>query len=288
VTQRTSSPPPVTGAEPPAGRAARRGTAALIPRLVPHLVPIAGIATVAVALEAAPRLGLVPRTSFPPLSAVLTALVRLGRDGDLATAVGATASSWARAMLVASLVAIPLGALLGSSPLATVLLRGPVEFLRPIPSVALIPVLVLIFGPRASLAVTLGAIGATFPLLYQVRYGVADIDPLARDTTRAFGLGRAMRLRWLVLPSVAPYLATGFRLSASVALILVVTGEYVVGIAGVGREVLTSQSGGAYDRMYAFVLVAGLLGLAVTTALRAGERRVLAWHTSQRHEEAPS
>jgi ABC-type nitrate/sulfonate/bicarbonate transport system permease component len=284
VTQRTSPPPPVAGPEPSARRRPRRGATAL----ASLLVPLAGVATVALVLEAAPRIGLLPRSSFPPLSAVVTALVRLGTEGDLAAAVGATASSWARAMLVASLVAIPLGALLGTSPLATVLLRGPVEFLRPIPSVALIPVLVLIFGPRASLAVTLGAIGATFPLLYQVRYGVADIDPLARDTTRAFGLRRAMRLRWLVLPSVAPYLATGFRLSASVALILVVTGEYVVGIPGVGREVLTAQSGGAYDRMYAFVLVAGLLGLAVTTALRAGERRALAWHISQRHDEVPS
>jgi ABC-type nitrate/sulfonate/bicarbonate transport system permease component len=287
VTQRTSSPPPLAGPAPPAGRPARRADGALAPGLAHRLVPLAGVAAVALVLESAPRLGLLPRTSFPPLSAVLTALVRLGGDGDLTAAVGATASSWARAMVLASLVAIPLGALLGTSPLATVLLRGPVEFLRPIPSVALIPVLVLIFGPRASLAVALGAIGATFPLLYQVRYGVADIDPLARDTTRAFGLGRAMRLRWLVLPSVAPYLATGLRLSASVALILVVTGEYVVGIPGVGREVLTSQSGGAYDRMYAFVLVAGLLGLLVTTGLRAGERRLLAWHTSQR-AEAPS
>jgi ABC-type nitrate/sulfonate/bicarbonate transport system permease component len=93
------------------------------------------------------------------------------------------------------------------------------------------------------------------------------------------------RLGKVVLPSCEPYLATGLRISASVALILVVTGEYVVGLPGLGREVLVSQSSAAYDRMYALIMAAGLLGLAVNTAFQAIERRVLFWHPSQRPAE---
>jgi ABC-type nitrate/sulfonate/bicarbonate transport system permease component len=89
-----------------------------------------------------------------------------------------------------------------------------------------------------------------------------------------------------VLPSCAPYLATGLRISASIALILVVTGEYVVGLPGLGREVLIAQSSAAYDRMYALIMAAGLLGVAVNLAFAAVERRILFWHPSQREAAA--
>ena len=107
---------------------------------------------------------------------------------------------------------------------------------------------------------------------------------MAKDTGRVVRMGRFERLRRIVLPSCAPYLATGLRISASVALILVVTGEYVVGVPGIGREVFVAQSGGAYDRAYAWIVVAGLLGLAGQPGLprRRAPRAVLA--PSQRHD----
>jgi ABC-type nitrate/sulfonate/bicarbonate transport system permease component len=94
--------------------------------------------------------------------------------------------------------------------------------------VALIPILVLVYGTSPSLKVTLAVFGATFPLVFQAMYGITDVDPVAKDTARAFGMGPETRLRRIVLPSCAPYLATGLRISPSIALILVVTGEYVV------------------------------------------------------------
>jgi ABC-type nitrate/sulfonate/bicarbonate transport system permease component len=98
-----------------------------------------------------------------------------------------------------------------------------------------------------------------------------------------------VRMRWIVLPSCAPYLATGLRISASVALILVVTGEYVVGVPGLGQEVLIAQSGAAYDQMYAWIVVTGVVGLLVNLAFHAIERRYLWWHPSQpRRSEAGS
>jgi ABC-type nitrate/sulfonate/bicarbonate transport system permease component len=166
------------------------------------------------------------------------------------------------------------------------LARITVDFLRPIPSVALIPILVLVYGTSPSLKVALGAFGATFPLMFQAVYGVADVDPLAKDTARAFGLGWGSRLGRVVLPSCAPYLATGLRISASVALILVITGEYVVGLPGLGREVLIAQQSAAYDRMYALIMAGGLLGLVLNLGFHALERRVLFWHPSQRPVEA--
>lgn len=246
------------------------------------VLPVVGIAVAVAAFELAPRVGILSRQSFPPASEIFTALADLIGGSELWNAVRDTLSSWALSMVLATVIAVPLGMAMGSSRFAALLLRLTIDFLRPIPSVALIPILVLIYGTRPSIKVALATFGATFPLLFQAMYGVADVDPVAKDTGKAFGFSWWARVRRITLPSVAPYLATGLRISASVALILVVTGEYVVGVQGLGQEVLIAQSGGAYDRMYAFILTTGALGLAVNLALLTVERRVLFWHPSQR------
>lgn len=246
-------------------------------------LPVLGLTIALAAFEIAPRMGLLPRQSFPPVSEIFTALAGLVASGQVWVPVLETLGGWLRAMLIAVAIAVPVGMLMGASTLGALVLRVPVEFLRPIPSVALIPVLILLYGTQgAALKITLGAYGATFPLLFQASYGIADIDPVARDTVAAFGLGFRHRLRHLVLPTMTPYLVTGFRLSAAVALILVITGEYIVGVPGLGSEVLRAQSAGGYERMYALIVTAGVLGLAVNTGLEAVERRVLHWHPSQR------
>jgi ABC-type nitrate/sulfonate/bicarbonate transport system permease component len=86
----------------------------------------------------------------------------------------------------------------------------------------------------------------------------------------------------VILPSSLPYVVTGLRIASSIALILVITGEYVVGVQGLGRSVFLAQSGGAYDQMYAYVITAGLLGLILNSVFQMAERRVLFWHPSQR------
>lgn len=258
------------------GRARRRAEAVAL--------PAAGVAVALVAFEVAPRVGLLPRSSFPPVSETFAALADLATTAELWRAAGDTLDAWARAIVIAALVAVPLGLAIGASRVGALLARLTVEFLRPIPSVALIPILVLVYGSEPSLKVALGVFGATFPLLFQAMYGIADVDPVAKETARSFGIGWSGRLRWIVLPSCAPYLATGLRISASVALILVVTGEFIVGVPGLGREVLVAYSSGAFDIMYAYIVVAGLLGLALNLCFHAAERRVLSWHPSQRSD----
>jgi ABC-type nitrate/sulfonate/bicarbonate transport system permease component len=251
------------------------------------VLPAVGVAVVALAFELAPRIGLLPRSSFPPTSEVATTLVRLLGTAEPWQALWRTLDAWVRAIGVAVLIGVPLGLAMGASRVGALLCRFTVEFLRPIPSVTLIPVLVLVYGTNTSLTVALGAFAAAFPLLFQAMYGIADVDPVAMDMSRAYGLGRFDRARFVVVPSCAPYLATGLRISASVALILVVTGEYVVGVPGLGQKVLVAQSGGAYDRAYAWVFLTGVLGLLVNLAFRALEARYLRWQPSRQGLERP-
>jgi len=95
-------------------------------------------------------------------------------------------------------------------------------------------------------------------------------------------LGRVARVRYLVWPTALPYALTGVRLATSVALVLAVTGELVIGTPGLGREIAVAQGSGAVPAMYALVVVTGLLGVAANLVTRAAERRALVWHPAVR------
>jgi ABC-type nitrate/sulfonate/bicarbonate transport system permease component len=244
---------------------------------------LAGIVGVVAALEVAVRVGLLPQAWFPPPSRIVPAFVELVVGGELFPPVGQTLQGWLLGILAAAAVAVPLGVLIGSLSLAHRLTRFVLEFLRPIPPVALIPAAVLIFGSDLDMKVFLIAFGAFWPVLLQTIYGVHDVDPTARDAARCYGLGARAVLVKVTLPSALPYLATGLRIASAIALILAVTSEIVVGVPGIGVRITDAQAaGGAEDLMYAWILAAGLLGWALNGVLHAVERRVLHWHPSYR------
>jgi ABC-type nitrate/sulfonate/bicarbonate transport system permease component len=219
---------------------------------------------------------------FPPVTEMLGSLVDELGTGSFWAAVGNTLQGWAIGLGLAVAIAVPAGIVIGSSRLLYRSLRAVIEFLRPIPSVALIPLAVLIYGSGLESKVFLATFAATWPLLMQTLYGVQDVDPVATDTARSFGFGRAARLLRVTLPSAIPYIATGVRISAAVALILCVTAELVIGAPGLGREINLARQGGAVEPMYALIIATGLLGWAMNAVFTRGERRVLHWHPSQR------
>jgi len=195
-----------------------------------------------------------------------------------------TVRGWAVGLGVASALAVPIGIGLGSSEFAARAFRVPIEFLRPIPSAVLIPLLFLTLGTILKSEVFLAAFGAFWPLLVQTMYGVRDVDPIALDTGRSFGLGRFERLRRITLPSSVPYIVTGLRISSTVALILAFTAELFMGTLGLGQKVNVAQAYGLTDQLFALAIAVGFLGLAIHVVSSALERRALRWHPSQRLE----
>jgi ABC-type nitrate/sulfonate/bicarbonate transport system permease component len=245
------------------------------------ILPWAGLLTVLAAFELASRAELINSRFFPPISEMIARLVEEAGASGFWSAVGNTLQGWALGLGIACAIAIPLGIVIGSTPLLYRALRGVIEFLRPIPSVALIPLAVLVYGSGLESKVFLAAFASTWPLLMQTLYGVQDVDPVATDTARSFGFSRASRLVRVTLPSAVPYIATGIRISAAVALILVVTAELVIGSPGLGREINLARQGGNVELMYALILATGLLGMAINALFTRAERRVLHWHPSQ-------
>jgi ABC-type nitrate/sulfonate/bicarbonate transport system permease component len=228
------------------------------------------------------RTGVLSERSFPPMTDTVAELFRQLGEGDFWTAVANTLQGWALGLGLAILLAVPLGILVGSNRLLYRAFRVPVEFLRPIPSVALIPLAVLVYGTGLESKVFLVVFASFWPVLVQALYGVQDVDPVAMDTARSFGFGRVSRMWHVTLPSATPYIATGVRISAAVALILAVTAELVIGAPGLGKEINVAREGGASDVMYALIIVTGLLGWLVNALFTRLERRALHWHPSQR------
>ncbi|MBO3741173.1 ABC transporter permease [Actinoplanes flavus] len=261
---------------PRRGNPARSGSTALL--------GAAGLAGLLLVMELAPRLGLVDERYLPPASRIAAALAEEAGTPAFWTALTDTLIAWSAGLAIAVGAAVLAGIVIGSIPVLRSLTASTIEFLRPIPSVALIPLAVLMYGTDLGSTLLLVCYAAFWQVLVQVLYGVADVDPVAFETARSFRFSAWGRIRHVLWPTALPYVFTGVRLAASVALVLAITAELVIGSPGLGKEIAVAQASEAVPTMYALIVVTGVLGVIINLLARTGERRLLAWHQSVRGE----
>lgn len=265
---------------------AARGTGRRPVSLRGPILGIVGVIGFLALWELASRTGLVEARFLPPASEVLVRFGEYVVDKQFWRDVGATMGAWGTGLAISVILGAVLGFLIGSSRFLERFTHSTIEFLRPIPSVALIPLAVLLFGTKVQSELLLIVYASIWQVLIQVIYGTKDVDPVADATARSYGLNRWQRIRHVVWPTTLPYLMTGIRLAATVALILAITAELIIQTPGLGKQIADTREGGAAVSMYALVLATGLIGVAVNLVFRFVERRVLAWHTSIRMEVA--
>ncbi|MEU8845871.1 ABC transporter permease subunit [Streptomyces sp. NPDC048564] len=246
----------------------------------------AGLAAFLALGEAVPRLGLVKEAYFPPTSRIAGALADEVTDSAFWSALGDTLTGWALGLAIASCAGVVVGVVVSVVPYLREVTASTIEFLRPIPSVALIPLAVLLYGTELRSVLLLVVYASFWQVLIQVLYGVQDVDPVADETARSYGLGTWARVRHVLWPTALPYVMTGVRLAAAVALILAITAELIIGAPGLGKLIGVAQASQAVPEMYALIVVTGLLGLLINVGARTVERRALAWHQSVRGEVA--
>ncbi|MBK0418890.1 ABC transporter permease [Leucobacter sp. CSA1] len=238
-----------------------------------------GVVVALLLLELVSRVGIIPSDLLPPVSRVLAdtggLLVNPGFLGD----VGATIAAWALGLGIAILVAVPLGLILGSFRVAYEASSTVVEFLRPIPSVALIPLAILVFGQGTEMKVALAVYAAIWPVFFNTVYGVRDVDPVTKDTAKSFRLSPLGTLWHVGMRHAGPFIFTGIRISAAIALIVTISAELLAGSSsGIGAFILrTSSGGGDTALVFAGTIVAGLLGIIINWLLQLVERRMFAW-----------
>jgi NitT/TauT family transport system permease protein len=252
----------------------------------PYVRNLIGLAGFVLIWDGAVRLGLVDPTSLPPPTEVVGTLGDLLGQETFLRDVIATVLAWLIAVGVAVAIAVPAGLLLGSLPWLRTATRVLIEFIRPIPPVALIPLIIILIGSGPEAKITLAVYASVWPILFNIIYALDDIDPLLLDTARSFGHSRARVLTTVALPHVAPFAFTGLRLSAAIALIVTVSTEYLAGSElGVGAfliDVYTTING--MDEVLAGTLVIGFVGYLINETLERLGRRLFHWSDTTRTE----
>lgn len=228
--------------------------------------------------------GVVPAASLPPAHVVLAEWARRLVTGEYWSAVAATVVSAMIGLLLVIVIGLVAGILIGRIRFLNESTWFLIEFLKPIPPVAMIPLALLLWGPSDTMKLTLITYGALWPFLVQIIYGVTQVDAALIRMSRSYRLGAWTTSTRVVLPALLPYATTGVRVSASIAIIVSVVTELVGGAPGLGRSIVIAQSAGHLPEVYALILTTGVLGVAVNAVFAALEKPLLFWHASRRGE----
>ncbi|TDC91371.1 ABC transporter permease subunit [Nonomuraea deserti] len=182
--------------------------------------------------------------------------------------------SWA----VAVVVGVALGVALGRTAWLADFVQPLVEFARAVPPPVMLPLFLVLFTMGTQVQVATIVFGIIWPILLNSIDGARSVDRLKVETATVFGVPASLRLFRIILPSAAPKIFAGLRLSVSLALILMVISELKGSTEGIGYLLSLANSNADMPAIWAGVLVLGVLGFVLNSLFLMVERRVLAWH----------
>jgi NitT/TauT family transport system permease protein len=198
-------------------------------------------------------------------------------SGTLSGEIATTLESYVQGLALAIVVGIGLGVAIGSSRTFRDASSIVIEFLRPIPAVALIPLAIFYFGLGVPMRRFVIAYAAVWPILINTLYGVRGSDRILRDVASTSGTTWLGVLARVTFPAALPSIATGIRVSAAVALQVGIAAEFLRGDDGIGSYMLMQQQAFNIPELYAAIVLVGILGYAIHLLLAVAERRVVFW-----------
>ena len=201
--------------------------------------------------------------ALAPPSAALKSFVGLVADGALLQATAFTLGAAALGLLVASVLGVILGVLLGLSRRAADWSELSVELLRPVPSVALIPLAMLVFGFGLRMEVAVVAFATFWPMLLLTQAAVRQVDPRLLEVSRVLELGPWDRALKIVLPACVPRLFVALRLGVAIALVVAVTVEIAANPHGMGYAMMIAQQSLEPALVLAWLFWIGIVGFVV-------------------------
>jgi NitT/TauT family transport system permease protein len=235
------------------------------------------ILLLALAWEAAARLGLGAAFDLPPPSAVVVAFIGLLRDGDLVSNGAASLLRLGAGLALAVVIGAVLGIVMAWFRPVRVTLEPLVEIFYPLPKSALIPVTALWLGLGDGSKILLIFLGCMLPVTLGAFNGARGSDRTLVWSARSMGAGRVRMLWDVVVPSALPELLNGIRTALALAFILLVSSELIVSQQGFGYLIGFLGDNGSYDAMFAVVLTVAFLGFAADRVYQTLIARVLAW-----------
>lgn len=253
-------------------------------RLTGWLASVAVLAALLGLWWLASSAGWISRVFLPTPGATLASLgeglnLSGSGDGELLAFTGATVSRMLQGWLLASLVGVALGALIGTSAAARAWLQPTLEFVRPLPASALLPLAISIFGLSPSMVLSVVAFGAMWPVLLATVHGFAAVEPRLKEVAACLQLSRTAFVWKVGLPNALPDILAGMRLSMTVSLIVAVVGEMIASQPGLGQAILLAARSFRASELFAGIVLLGLIGFVSNALLAVAEKKLLKWQT---------
>ena len=249
----------------------------------PAVVSASGLAAVGPLWWLARHFQWVNKVFLPTPEATLAALAQ-GLNlapGDVPGELGAftwgTVQRMLKGWLLASLLGIGLGALIGISATARAWVLPTLEFIRPLPASAILPLAISIFGLSGSMVLFVVAFGSMWPVLLATIHGFASVEPRLREVAAALQMRKSAFIWKVGLPSAMPDILAGMRLSMTVSLILAVVGEMIASQSGLGQAILLAARSFRASELFAGIVLLGAIGFITNALLALAEQRLLRW-----------
>jgi ABC-type nitrate/sulfonate/bicarbonate transport system permease component len=251
-------------------------------RLVDWLGSAAVLAALVALWWAASNAAWVSRVFLPTPQAALASLAEglnlRGRgDGELLAFTLATVSRMLEGWLLASLLGVLLGAAIGVSPAVRAWVQPTLEFVRPLPASALLPLAISIFGLDPAMVLSVVAFGAMWPVLMATVHGFAAVEPRLGEVARCLQMSRAAFVWKVGLPNAMPDILAGMRLSMTISLIVAVVGEMIASQSGLGQSILLAARAFRASELFAGIALLGLIGFTSNALLALAEKKLLRW-----------
>ncbi len=227
--------------------------------------------------EVASRVGLVRIVFFPPPSAIVGEFFEMLISGILIKHVRISLFRVFAGFFAGTLPAVVIGLTMGLFPFVRKALEPVVAALYPIPKLALLPLIMLIFGLGETMKIVTIASGCFFLVLINTVAGVVNIEPIYLDVAKNYGASRKDFYLTVALPGAMPMIFTGLKLGMGVSLLLIVAAEYVGARSGIGYLIWTSYQTFNLEQMYIGLIMMSFFGYLFTLGLNELERIIIPW-----------
>ncbi|MDH3315635.1 MAG: ABC transporter permease [Gammaproteobacteria bacterium] len=241
------------------------------------LARYAPLALIAIAWEAAPRLGVLDPTALPPFSTVVLAMGRLVIDPELYVHAGASLMREVAGLGLAVFIGVVLGIVMAWYTPVRVLFNPLVRCVYPMPKSALIPVMIMWLGIGHLSKIGLIFLGCLLPVIVSAYNAARGVETVLIWSAQSAGASRSEILREIILPASLPEIMAGVRTALALSFVLLVSSEFLMAREGLGYLIAFMGEGGIYDAMFATVLLVSAIGFLADRAYLALMRRTLAW-----------
>lgn len=219
---------------------------------------------------------------FPPPSSIAANLVADLLQGEIWSDAWATLVRVLTGFVLGAGLGLVLGLAMGASPRFRAQLDPLVAAAHPIPKIAVLPLVLVIFGIGESSKIVLAAVGAFFPMTINTMAGVRQISPIHFEVARSYGASRLRLFTRVVLPGSLPFALTGARLSLNVSLMLTIAVELVAAQRGLGQRLWFSWQTFQIEEVYAGLVVISVVGIGLNAMLGRFSAWAMPWHTDNK------